>query len=271
MRSDVVKWPVIKLDVRSCFLAASMVLTVADARADSCPQASEEISTDRPDVTNSSIVIPVGSLQNENGVNLSAHDGSQRVDGTNSRWRLGIAPCLEVLVDLPTYFASVHGAGVSGFTDVAPAVKWQISPAPGKFDLSIVAGVALPTGSVAIAGRGAQPYLQMPWSYELRDGWGLSGMFTEFFRPDDFTARSIAEVTFVVDKKLTPRFSAFTEYVGDYPQGGSPSQLWNSGGLYHLTKTQQVDFHIGIGLNHNAPSYIVGLGYSFRVDGLFRQ
>jgi hypothetical protein len=251
-------------------LAASVLLTATGAYADSCPQASEEIATDRPDVTNSSIVIPVGSLQNENGVNVSAHDGNQRVDGTNSRWRLGIAPCLEVLVDLPTYFASVHGAGVSGFSDVAPAIKWQISPVPGKIDLSIVAGVALPTGAVAIAGRGAQPYLQMPWSAELHDGWSISGMFTEFFRPDDFTARSITEATFVIEKKLTPRFAMFTEYVGDYPQGGGPSQLWNSGGVYHLTKTQQVDFHVGIGLNHNSPNYIVGVGYSFRVDGLFR-
>jgi Putative MetA-pathway of phenol degradation len=262
---------VINLDVRGCLLAVSVLLIVTDAHADICPQSSDEIATDRPDVTNSSIVVPLGSLQNENGVNVSARDGRQSLDGTNSRWRLGIAPCLEVLVDLPTYFANVHGAGVSGFTDVSPAIKWQISPVPGKIDLSIVTGVALPTGSVAIAGRGAQPYLQLPWSYELHDGWGISGMLTEFFRPDDFTTRSISEATFVLEKKLTERFNLFTEYVGDYPQGSTPSQLWNSGGVFHLTKTQQVDFHFAVGLNHNSPSYIVGLGYSFRVDGLFRQ
>ena len=113
----------INLDVRGYLLAVSVLLIAADAHADTCPQSSDEIATDRPDVTNSSIVVPVGSLQNENGVNGSARDGRQSVDGTNSRWRLGIAPCLEVLVDLPTYFANVHGAGVSGFTDVSPAIK----------------------------------------------------------------------------------------------------------------------------------------------------
>ena len=102
----------------------------------------------------------------------------------------------------------VAGAGNSGFTDVSPAMKWQISPVPGKIDLSVVAGVALPTGAVAIAGRGAQPYLQLPWSWELHDGWGVSGMFTEFFRPYDFTARSITETTFVLEKKLTRQTSA---------------------------------------------------------------
>jgi hypothetical protein len=251
-------------------MAVFMALTDTDARADSCPQPTDEIATDRPDVTNSSIVVPVGSLQNENGVNASAQNGRQGVDGTNSRWRLGVAPCLELLVDLPNYFVDAHGSTVSGLSDVSPAVKWQISPVPGKIDLSIVSGVALPTGTAAIVGRGAQPYVQSPWSWELRDGWGISGMFTEFFRPEDLGARRSTETTFVLEKKLTERFSLFTEYVGDYPQGGAPLQMWNSGGTYHLTKTQQLDFHFAVGLNHNSPTYTVGLGYSFRVDGLFR-
>jgi len=82
-----------------------------------------EIATDRPDVTNSSLVVPTGSLQNENGVNFSMRDDGRTIDGTNSRWRLGVAPCFEVLVDLPTYFAGVQEPGNSGFSDVAPALK----------------------------------------------------------------------------------------------------------------------------------------------------
>ena len=38
----------------------------------------------------------------------------------------------------------------------------------------------------------------------------------------------------------------------------------------HIDRLQQVDFHIAYGLSHSAPSYVVGVGYSFRVDGLFR-
>jgi hypothetical protein len=242
--------------------------TVA-AKADGCPTARDQISTDRPDVTNSSLVVPAGSFQIENGVNGSARDGSQFVDGTNTRLRAGIANCFEILVDVPTYFANVRGPEGSGFTDVAPALKWQISPIPGKVDLSAVFGVALPTGSAEIVGRGAQPYLQFPWSWELRDGWGLSGMLTEFFRPSDPASKQITETTFVIEKNLTERASLFVEYVGDYPVNGSPAQLMNSGGLYRLTPNQQVDFHVAVGLNHNAPSYIIGMGYSVRFDDLF--
>jgi hypothetical protein len=239
------------------------------AKADSCPRVGDEIATDRPDVTNSSVVVPAGSLQIENGVNFSMRAGDRFVDGTNTRLRAGFANCLEFLVDTPTYFANIRSSEKSGFSDVAPAPKWQISPIPGKVDLSAVFGVALPTGSVRITGPGAQPYLQFPWSWELHSGWGLSGMFTEFFRPSDPTGKRITETTFVIENKVTQRASLFVEYVGDYPQDGSPSQLLNSGGLYRLSPNQQLDFHVALGLNHNAPSYIVGIGYSVRFDQLF--
>lgn len=252
----------------SVLLAIASIAPI-NARAHICPTAKDEIATDRPDVTNSSLVVPVGSFQSENGVNLSARDGGRTIDGTNTRWRLGIAPCLELLVDVPTYFANIRGPGSSGFSNVAPAVKWQISPAPGKVDLSIVFGAALPTGAADITGRGAQPYLQMPWSWELHDGWGLSGMVTEFFRPSERTTKRITEATFVIEKKITERTALLVEYVGDYPENAGPSQLLNTGAVYRLNPTQQVDFHVAFGLNHNAPSYIVGVGYSFRFDRLF--
>jgi hypothetical protein len=238
------------------------------AKADSCPGVGDEIATDRPDVTNSSIVVPAGSLQIENGVNFSMRAGDRFVDGTNTRLRAGIANCLEFLVDTPTYFANVRSSEKSGFSDVAPALKWQISPVPGKVDLSAVFGLALPTGSAGIAGRGPQPYLQFPWSWELGSGWGLSGMLTEFFRPSDPNSKRITETTFVIEKKVTERASLFVEYVGDYLENGSPAQLLNSGGVYRLGPNQQVDFHVALGLNHNAPSYIVGVGYSVRFDEL---
>jgi hypothetical protein len=238
------------------------------AKADSCPGIADAIATDRPDVTNSSVVVPAGSLQIENGVNFSMRAGDRFVDGTNTRLRAGIANCLEFLVDTPTYFANVRSSEKSGFSDVAPALKWQISPIPGKVDLSAVFGVALPTGSAGIAGRGPQPYLQFPWSWELRSGWRLSGMLTEFIRPSDPASKRITETTFVIEKEVTERASLFVEYVGDYPQNGSPSQLLNSGGLYRLSPNQQLDFHVALGLNHNAPSYIVGVGYSVRFDEL---
>ncbi len=243
-------------------------IAVASAAAD-CPTTADHIVTDRPDVTNSSIVVPAGSLQAENGVNLSSRDGARLLDGTNTRLRFGVAPCLEILLDLPSYVSAVRGHASAGFSNLAPGIKWQISPAPGQFDLSVTAGVGLPTGATAIAGRGVQPYLQFPWSYELGAGWGMSGMFTTFFKPADPDSKITVEPTFVLEKEIGPRAEIFVEYIGDYRPHAGPAHLFNSGAAYRLTATQQVDFHVGFGLNRNAPSMIFGLGYSFRFDHLF--
>jgi len=93
---------------------------------------------------------------------------------------------------------------------------------------------------------------------------------TSFFFPSDPTSKQTTEATFVLEKKITERASLFVEYVGDYPSRGSSVQLFNTGGGYLLTRTQTIDFHIAFGLNRNSPNYIVGLGYSFRFDDLFR-
>jgi hypothetical protein len=249
---------------------ALFTLDGVPASADQCPQKQSPIETDRPDVTNSSLVAPQGSLQNENGINFSQpSSGGHEFDGTNSRWRLGIAPCLEVLVDIPNFLAPIDGRIPSGFTNVTPAIKWQISPAPGKLDLSATVGAGLPTGTRAITGPGVQPNIQFPWSWTLGGGWSINGMLTNFLVPADPNNALTTETTFVLEREFGERSFLFVEYVGDFHLGAGPSCLINFGGGYRVTPTQQIDFHIGLGLNENAPAYIVGIGYSFRVDGLF--
>jgi len=246
------------------------VMTPVLAHAGECPTSAVEIATDRPDVTNSSLVVPLGSLQMENGINTVRRGLDKTFDGTNSRLRLGVANCLEILVDVPTYVGRVKGDPDTGFGNVAPAIKYQFGSLPEPWNLSVTAGAGLPTGSPKITGPGLQPYLQFPWSYELGSGWGTSGMVTSFFFPSDPLNKQTTEATFVLEKKVTERASLFVEYVGDYPSRGASVQLFNAGGGYLLTKTQIIDFHIAFGLNHNSPNYIVGVGYSFRFDDLFR-
>jgi hypothetical protein len=245
------------------------ILGVSTAMADQCSQADNLIDTDRPDVTNSSVVLPKDSFQNENGLDVNQRNGGREFDGTNSRLRWGIAPCLEFLVDIPTYSAPVSGSLSSGFTNLTPAIKWQISPSPGKFDLSATFGAGLPTGTKAVVGSGVQPYVQFPWSSQLSGGWRISGMLTNFVTPADPGNKLLTETTFVVEREVGEYGFLFVEYVGDYREHGGPSYLLNSGGGYRVTPTQQIDFHLGIGLNDNAPAYIFGLGYSFRLDGVF--
>ena len=259
------KWVSAAVAVLACLWSA----VPAGVRAATCPTPMDAITTDRPDVTNSSLVVPTGSLQAENGVNIVGQGHSQSLDATNTRLRLGAAECLEILFDVPTYFARLRGQSPSGFSGATPAIKRQLDFLPAGFTLSATAGLGLPTGDRPLGGNGYGPYLQFPWARDLPHGWGVSGMVTEFFHTREAARNAVTEATFVVSREMTPDVELFVEYVGEYPARARASHLINSGALYRVTPTQQIDFHTGGGVSDNAPDYFFGLGYSIRWDGLF--
>jgi hypothetical protein len=219
-------------------------------------------------VTNSSLVVPRGSLQIENGVNVSGH-GAIRLDGTNTRLRLGVADCTELLVDLPSWSGALRGRGEAGFGDAAPAVKQQLGPLAGDIDLSVAAGLGVPSGARRIAGPGAQPYLQLPWSRALGDRWSVSGMATSFWLPEQPRHDFVLENNLAIGRDIGAHGDMFVELVGDYPRDRRPVQAINLGGAWRLGETAQLDLHGGVGLDRDAPRWFVGVGYSVRFDGLF--
>src|SRR5271155_276990 len=113
------------------------------ALADGCPDPSQDIVTDRPSVTNSSLVVPMGSLQAENGVNWTTRPGQGALDGPNTRLRLGVAHCTELLVDLPDYNRGIYRAAADGFSDIAPAFKHQFEALPEGTTASAILGLGL--------------------------------------------------------------------------------------------------------------------------------
>lgn len=254
--------------IRLLLLALALAVWQAPAAMAERCTASPEIETDRPDVTNSSLVVPFGSLQNENGIDFASARSAQTLTGTNSRLRLGVADCLEVLVDLPAYTALLGGSADWGLSNVTPGIKWQISPLPGKVDLSAVAGIGLPVGASIISGPGVQPYLQAPWSVEITEHWSLTGMVTAFFRPSTPEELVATQYTFAIDREVGENGFLFTEFVADRSPS-LDSRMINSGAGYKITPTKQIDFHVAVGISPDAPAFIVGIGYSMRFDRLF--
>jgi hypothetical protein len=249
--------------------AALLVIPLANAymaRADNCPTSADEIATDRPDVTNSSLVVPLHSVQAENGVDWTVRHVSNSLDASNTRLRAGLAHCTEFLIDLPSYFGSLNGSQSSGFSNVVVSFKRQLL-VPFGFNLSATAGLGFPSGSGAISGRGYQPYIQFPWSHAIADEWAASGMFTLTWYTNEPTRNPTFEHTFSLEREFGATGDLFAEYAGDYSHQ-RPSQLLDGGGSWRLTKTQQLDFHAGFGLNTATVDHYFGLGYSIRLDHL---
>ncbi len=84
------------------------------------PDNNEPISTDRPAIAESSVVVPKGSFQAENGMLVTNDNGQRSLDAPETSLRYGLAGNTELHFSAPDYYldtASATGA-VSGFGDL---------------------------------------------------------------------------------------------------------------------------------------------------------
>jgi len=151
-------------------LVLVLVSTCSSSLAEECRTDADAIAPDRPDITNSSLVVPRGSLQAEKGIDWIVRHGSNELDATNTRRRLGVAHCAEFVPDVPSYTVVLNGSQPSGFSNTVVSFKRQL-PVPFGFDLSPTAGPGFPSGSPKFVGEGYQPHIQFPWSHPIADRW----------------------------------------------------------------------------------------------------
>jgi len=222
---------------------------------------SPEIVTDRPDITESGIVVPKGSLQAENGLTLTNDHGQHTLDFSETLLRLGVGSRTELRIVIPNYVNGFEGrAPASGFGDVALGVKQQLGPLWDGFDLSVIAALSLPTGADRISSHGVDPFVKFPWSQDLKGGWSVGAMFSMFWDTSGHRRNLIWEPTFFVERQIVHPFDVFVEYAGDYAQRLGARQIIHLGGAYKVTPKQQVDLHFGAGLSPVEPKkgWIIG-------------
>jgi len=268
----------------ACLIAilAGAGLLCGQSPHDPSPPASDEpISTDRPAIAESSVVVPVGSFQAENGFLVTGNQGQRTLDGPETSMRFGVASNTELRLSAPDYYrdiASTTGVA-SGFGDISIGMKEQFGPAPGGLDVSIIVYLSLPTGAAAISSHGYDPGLQLPWSRKLSDNWTAAGQLALYWPSIQQTAQQTAQVdtrnltgesTFLLDRQMTKPMDAFIEYASDFPGRGGPRHLLHFGAAYKITPHQQLDIHYGIGLSSAAIHHFIGIGYSFRFQAFRR-
>jgi hypothetical protein len=235
--------------VTSC----TMVRALADTQT--------TIATDRPAVTESSVVVPEGGFQIENGFLATDSDGRYILDFPESDLRYGILANTELRFSLPDDFQTL-GGGASGFGDSAIGIKQQLGSLYG-IDLSLVGFVTLPSGAQSETAHRYDPGVQLPWSRNLSPDWTLAGQLAFYWPTVNDVRNKTGEATILVDRQLSGPWDAFIEYAGDFPQRGGSSQLLHVGTAYKLSPHQQLDLHAAAGLSAAAPRWFVGIGYSF--------
>ena len=236
------------------------------ASAQSCgSNAASTIATDRPQITNSSIVVPCGSLQFENGFEQTGSAGRQGFDLPETAIRFGIGNKTELRFATPNYFYNVDtgSAFASGGGDSILGMKQQLGPTHG-FDLSVIPFVSLPTGASAISSHGYDPGVQLPWSRSLTKVWTLAGQLS-LLDPTGSSRRNVTgQASVYFDRALGSVWDAYVEYSGQFAQRGGPQHTVDFGAAYKISPHQQLDLHSNFGFAAALPVRAIGAGYSVR-------
>jgi Putative MetA-pathway of phenol degradation len=261
------------LSDRAHFLAlialvcVALFASAASTNATNCPTSADEISTDRPDFTSPPIAVPTGSVQLENGVTWSAENQSDVVEGPETLLRLGVAHYTEIFFSVPDYVYAIGGKAPGGFSDFVASAKLQLPRFIG-FDSAAIAGMSFPTGGSQISSHGYDPDLKLPWRREINEHWALDGMFgIQWFTTEPHDNPSY-ESTFEIERDLGKSATIFAEYAANYPRHARPTDILDGAVLWRITPRQQLDIEGGLGINR-PPDHLFGIGYSFRLDGLF--
>lgn len=245
-------------------LVGSLTLQMKAQHCGAKPQS--PIATDRPQITNSSVVVPCGSLQLENGFQETGNGGQQSFDFPETSVRFGIAGKTELRFAAPDYFYNDDTA--SGFTngpgDVSLGFKQQLGPTRGGFDVSLIPFVSLPTGSNRISSHGYDPAIQAPWSRALTKNWTAAGMFSLLWPTEAGRRNLTGQSSLYFDRQLRSTWDAYVEYSGSFPQRGGPQHVIDFGTAYKPSPNQQIDLHCNFGLAAATPSHSIGFGYSVR-------
>jgi Putative MetA-pathway of phenol degradation len=243
-------------------IAAALALP---AKAQKCgANAQSPIATDRPQVTSSSIVVPCGSLQFENGFQQTANAGQQSFDFPETEVRLGIANKTELRLGVPDYFYNddTTTGFANGFGDLSLGFKQQLGPTWGGFDVSLIPSVSLPTGANAISNHGYDPTVQLPWSRSLSKNWTVAGMFSIMWPTEGARRNLTGQSSVYFDRQITSPWDAYVEYSGSFPERGGPQNVIDFGTAYKIRPHQQLDFHCNFGLSAANSNHSIGFGYS---------
>jgi len=252
---------------RTYYLPIALIAGVMGAAdAQTCgANAGSTISTDRPQVTNSSVVVPCGSLQFENGFEQIGSAGRQGADLPETSIRIGVGNKTELRFAVPDYFVNYDtGSGfVSGGGDSVVGIKQQLGPVHG-FDVSVIPSLSLPTGAGGISSGGYDPSLQVPWSRTLSKVWTVAGQLS-LLDPTEGSRRNVTgQASIYFDRALGSVWDAYVEYSGEFAQRGGPQHVVDFGAAYKISTHQQLDLHANFGFAAATPVRAIGVGYSVR-------
>lgn len=225
----------------------------------------DPIATDRPDFTESALVVGRRVLQMENGFTYVNGRGVYTLNGPETLFRYGVSRNWELRLGLPNYISQrAGGVTTEGFGDTYLGAKVQLGPTKGGWDFSLIPAIFVPSGIRDFSARSIDPEIKFCYAKDLSDRWTLSGMVYGAWPTENARRNSTLQKTLSFGHDLGKGWNVFFEYVGTFSRYSGPEHLYHSGFVYLLNNDTQFDIHYGFGLNNNAPESFIAAGLSIR-------
>lgn len=230
---------------------------------------SPPIQTDRPSFTAGAALVPQRSLQLEAGAKRTSSSSERKLEWGQVLLRYGLIPEIELRLGLNSYnVIDQVDSQQQGLEDTTIAAKFRLlGEAQGvRPAVSLLPGVTLPSGHSSVSTNDVIPSLSLlldwslggPFSLSSNLGWSKAISAGENF--DKFNA------SLSLGFGLTNRLSGYAEgYVFDReaPQGRTAS-FFDTGLIYHITRTLTIDATVGTGLSGTETDYFFGVGLGKR-------
>jgi len=276
MRGVIAFWLLAGAAAPACAQQASYSLTNPVPR-----EALRELSTDRPDKTESPYTVDAGHLQIELDFATYTRDRegglrSESLGVTPINLKLGLTPSTDIQLVLEPYVRQTVTDRIArtrdrtnGVGDVTVRLKHNLfGNDGGPAALALMPFVKLPTASKALGNGAAEFGLIVPLALTLSDRIGL-GLMTEIDLNEESDGRGYAP-SFVnsatVSFDLTDKLGLYTElFTERSTEGGARWVVTGDVGLtYALSPNIQLDTGINLGLTRAADDLNIFVGLSRR-------
>lgn len=234
-----------------------------------------EMITDRPDITESSNVVPKGFVQLEAGYLFTTdkmndiRTSSHQVP--NALFRIGVHDQAELrIVVNGVSLRTVGGALQRGAVDAQVGTKIHFWEERGWLpETSLIAMLTLPVGDREFSSERLDPSALLSVSYTLSEKLSVGSNFGPAWVTDESDGRDTLgqfNWTLSFGYEFFEGFGMFYEIFGNQSLSdkGKDAQSFDAGLTYLATPNIQLDASAGVGLNSAADDFFAGAGITVR-------
>jgi hypothetical protein len=226
----------------------------------------QELVTDRPDQTESSVTIPLNSFQIETGLltgftkNFGISERQFLIPTTLLRYGMTKNIELRIVEQFENRKIILESDGMFGVSDLELGAKIQILKKEDiNTEIAFLTHLILPTGSESFTNGNLGTVNKIAVSHTINDfldfGYNVGYNFFGSGRGDLIYSMALGI-------GITDNIGAYIETYGEIVEFNNPYSNFDSGFTYLIQENLQLDLSFGIGLNYSMNYFSVGCSWN---------